>query len=101
MNPVRPVWFYTYVLKNQIDNTFYTGVTTDLKKRLDEHNKGLVTSTKHRRPLQLIYYEACLNKGDAYRREKYLKTGMGKRYLKNRLKGILQQDSLNKGGLTG
>lgn len=41
------------------------------------------------RPLELIYFEACLNKADAYRREKYLKSGMGKRYLKNRLKGGL------------
>jgi putative endonuclease len=91
MNPVRPIWFYTYVLKSRKNNTFYTGVTTNLKKRLDEHNKGLVISTKHRRPLQLIYYEACLDKDDAFRREKYLKTGMGKRYLKNRLKGILKE----------
>jgi putative endonuclease len=99
MNPVRPIWFYTYVLKSLKDNNFYTGVTTNLKERFKEHNKGLVSSTKYRRPLQLIYYEACLDKNDAHRREKYLKTGMGKKYLKNRLKRTLQENM--GGGLTG
>lgn len=85
MNPVRPIWFYTYVLKSKKDGNLYTGTTNDLKQRLKQHNDGFVFSTKQRRPFELIYFEACLNKEDAYRREKYLKTGMGKRYLKNRL----------------
>lgn len=88
MNPVRP-WHYTYVLKSKKTSNFYTGTTASLKKRLGEHNDGLVTSTKHKRPLQLIYFEACLSKDDAFRRERYLKTGMGKRYLRGRLKGGL------------
>ncbi len=78
--------YYTYVLKSEKDRRFYTGVTNDLRKRLSEHNKGIVKSTKYRMPLRLIYYEACINKEDAYRRERYLKTGKGKRYLHNRLK---------------
>jgi len=56
---------------------------------------GRVNSTKNRRPLKLIYYEACINEEDARRRERYLKSGMGKKYLKNRLKsylGNLQRD---------
>jgi len=89
MNPVRPIWFYTYVLMSQKDRNFYTGVTNNLKKRLEKHNNGLVFSTKYRLPVKLVYFEACLNKHDAYQREKYLKTGMGKRFLKNRLKGGL------------
>ncbi len=89
MNPVRPQWFYTYVLMSQKDKEFYTGVTNNLKRRLEQHNAKLVLSTKHRVPLKLVYFEACLDKNDAYRREKYLKTGMGKRFLKNRLKGGL------------
>jgi len=89
VNPVRPSWFYTYVLISQKDEGFYTGVTNNLKRRFEQHNAGLVFSTKHRVPMKLIYFEACLNKGDASRREKYLKTGMGKRFLKNRLKGGL------------
>jgi putative endonuclease len=51
---------------------FYTGFTKDLKLRFERHNKGLVDSTKDRRPLRLIYYEACLSREDATKREKYL-----------------------------
>ena len=89
MSPVRPHWFYIYLLKSEKAGTFYTGVTNDLKKRFKQHNKGKVSYTKHRCPYKLIYFEACLDKNDAYRRERYLKTGMGKRYLKNRLRGGL------------
>ena len=85
MNPVRPLWNYTYVLKSKKDGNFYTGVAIDLKERLSKHNEGMVMSTKHRTPFELVYFEACLNKHDAYRREKYLKTGMGKRYIRNRI----------------
>jgi len=82
---------YVYVLHSTNDQNFYTGSTGDLRKRLEEHNRGYVRSTKHRRPLTLIYYEACLNKDDAERRERYLKSGMGKRYLKQRLKETLKE----------
>ena len=85
MNPVRP-WFYTYVLKCEKTGTFYTGTTDNLERRLEQHNNCQVYYTKNRLPVRLVYFEACLNKDDAYRRERYLKTGMGKRYLKNRLK---------------
>jgi len=81
--------FYTYVLKSEKDQKWYTGYTPDLRKRLKKHNEGKVLSTKGRRPFKLIYYEACLNEEDARAREKYLKSGMGKRYLKNRLKRYL------------
>ena len=53
------------------DKGFYTGFTKNLKLRFELHNKGLVESTKDRRPFKLIYYEACLGKDDAIRREKY------------------------------
>jgi putative endonuclease len=89
VSPVRPQWFYTYVLVSAGDRKWYTGVTRDTIRRLKQHNAGLVSSTKHRVPLKMVYFEACLDKDDAYRREKYLKTGMGKRYLRNRLKGGL------------
>jgi len=62
------------------------GCTVDLRKRLKEHNQGLNKSTKPYRPWKLIYYEACLNKDDAKRRENYLKTSQGQRLLKRRLK---------------
>lgn len=80
---------YTYVLKSEKDGKFYTGSTNDLRKRFKQHNCGEVLSTKSRGPFCLVYYEACLNDHDARLREKYLKTGMGKRYLKNRLKRFL------------
>lgn len=81
--------FYVYIIKSKRDNKWYTGYTDDLRKRFKEHNNNKVSSTKNRGPFELIYYEACLNKYDALLREKYLKTGMGKRYLKNRLKRFL------------
>ena len=67
-------FYYIYVLKSKKDNKMYTGYTKDLKLRFEQHNKGLVDSTKNRQPLKLIYYEACLNQQDATHREKYLKT---------------------------
>ena len=81
--------YYIYVIQSEKDELFYTGFTRDIQKRLHEHNTGKVASTKNRRPFRLIYFEACLNEQDAIAREKYLKTGMGKRYLKNRLKRFL------------
>ncbi len=81
--------YYVYILKSEIDGNMYTGYTKDLKIRIQQHNTGLVTSTKKRRPLILIYYEACINQQDATHREKYLKTSWGKRYVKNRLKNYL------------
>jgi len=71
------------------DSKYYTGYTIDLRKRFNEHNSNKVFSTKNRGPFSLIYYEACINEDDAKAREKYLKSGMGKRYLKNRLKRFL------------
>ena len=59
------------------DEKFYTGFTNDLKLRFEQHNTGRVESTKNRRPFKLIYYEACVEKDDAIRREKYLKTHYG------------------------
>ena len=81
--------YYTYVLQSKTDNKFYTGYTKDLKLRFEQHNKGLVESTKNRQPLKLVYYEACLSQADATKREKYLKTFYGKMFLRNRLKSYL------------
>lgn len=80
---------YVYVLKSQRDNNNYIGYTTDLKRRFNEHNKGLNVSTKPRRPFILIYYEACISEIDARRREEYLKTTGGRRFLIKRLKTFL------------
>ena len=77
--------YYVYVLKSAKDGKLYVGFTEDLKKRFKEHNRGLVNSTKLRRPLKLIYYEACNIMKDAVAREKALKTGFGRAYLKRRI----------------
>jgi len=80
--------FCVYILQC-IDKNFYTGFTSNLKQRLEEHKNGSVLSTKNRLPVKLIYYEASLNREDALHREKYLKTSWGKRYIKTRLKNYL------------
>jgi len=81
--------YYTYVLQSTKDKNYYVGYTKDLKLRFEQHDKGQVESTKDRRPLVLIYYEACLDKFDANKREKYLKSYHGKMFLKGRLKSYL------------
>jgi len=81
--------YYVYLLISEKDGNFYTGSTNDLTRRFKEHNSGRINSTENRRPLKLIYYEACLDETDARSREKYLKSGMGKKYLRNRLKNYL------------
>ncbi len=80
---------YVYALRSDKDNKNYVGYTKNLKLRFEKHQKGLVPSTRERRPLKLIYYEACLNQQDATNREKYLKTYLGKMFLKKRLKSYL------------
>ena len=83
------MYYFVYVLLSQNDGNLYTGYTSDLKERMNEHNSGKVKSTKERRPLELVYFEGCLNRSDATQREKYLKTSYGKKYLKNRLRHFL------------
>lgn len=77
---------YTYILMSKKTGNWYTGSTKDLRKRFLSHNNRHNKSTKFGAPWKLIYYEACLNQEDARSREKYLKSGMGKRYIINRLK---------------
>ncbi|MCX6788026.1 MAG: GIY-YIG nuclease family protein [Candidatus Kaiserbacteria bacterium] len=91
MNTVRDNkgFAYVYVLQSKKAGRWYTGCTRDLRQRFDQHRAGKTTSTKGRGPLALIYYEASISDEDAFNRERYLKTGMGKRYLKNRLKRFL------------
>ena len=92
--------WYTYIIQSKKDGHWYTGITDDLRKRLSLHNSGKVPSTQNRAPFEIIYYEACKNQNDAVAREKYLKSGMGKRYLKNRLKRFLSFTPLEKSSLT-
>ena len=79
------MYYYTYVLKSKTDSNLYIGWTNDLRKRLESHNKGLVHSTKQRRPFELVYFEGCKSESAAIKREKQLKTGFGRAYLKRRV----------------
>ncbi|MDQ5969077.1 MAG: putative endonuclease [Patescibacteria group bacterium] len=79
--------YYVYILKNP--KQFYTGYTTDLRRRLKEHVSNRSLSTKNKGPWKLVYYEACTSSTDAIIREKYLKTAWGKRYIKSRIKHSL------------
>lgn len=78
--------YYVYVLHSKADRRLYIGSTADLKKRLTKHKTGYVRTTKNRRPLQLIYYEAYLLEREAKRREKYLKSGAGRKELAKQLR---------------
>ncbi len=90
MNPVRDrIMFYTYILQSLKSKRFYTGYTANLQKRIEEHDSKKSVYTKVRVPYKLVYYEVCCDKDDARSRELYLKSGTGKRYIKNRLKRFL------------
>lgn len=89
MNPVTPSFTYVYVLRSEKSGMLYTGYTSDLRKRLAEHDSGKSTYTKGRGPFELIYYEAYRDSKDAFAREKHLKSGPGKNNLKQRNKRFL------------
>jgi putative endonuclease len=80
---------YTYVLRSECDGRFYTGATRNLRARIRLHNEGKVVATIRRRPLARIYYEACADVNDAFRGERFLKCGKGKRFLRRRLASFL------------
>ncbi len=80
------MWYYVYVLQSEKDGKMYIGYTQNLELRFEQHKKGEVISTKERRPLKLVYFEASLSQEDATHREKYLKTHYGKSFIKKRLK---------------
>lgn len=87
--------FFVYILHSENDNRLYTGFTNNITRRMGEHNNGKVKSTKHRRPLRLIYYEAYTDKNDAMNREIFLKSGSGKRYLKKQLRIYFEKNTYN------
>jgi putative endonuclease len=74
-------WF-VYVLQSQKDSAFYIGISSDVQKRLQSHNKGNTRSTKSRRPFKLLYTEKYATRKEARKREKYLKSGCGREWLK-------------------
>jgi putative endonuclease len=83
--------FYVYVLRSESDRGFYVGFTINLRQRLKQHNARTSFATAHRGPWKLIYYEAYLNEKDAIGRERYLKSGAGRRFMKAQLRNYLAE----------
>lgn len=83
---------YVYIIKSLESEYYYTGCTDDYINRFNEHNEGNNKSTKPYKPFLLVYFEACLDKRDAFKREKYLKSRRGKIFLKMRLNNWLNQN---------
>jgi predicted GIY-YIG superfamily endonuclease len=77
--------YYTYILKSSKSGLFYTGWTTDLRKRVKQHNSGESFATKPYRPWKLVYYAAFETEKLAKDFERYLKSGSGKAFAKKRL----------------
>ena len=78
-------FYYVYVLESARDGKRYIGYTANLRRRIEEHYKGRSLATKPRLPFKFVYFEGCLNQQDAKRRENYLKTTQGMRFLGIRL----------------
>lgn len=76
--------YYTYILQSKTHHTFYIGSSTDIKKRLQQHNQHSVQSTKSHAPYRLVWYCAFKQKTNALHFEKYLKTGSGMAFARKR-----------------
>ena len=74
--------FYVYILKSEVDSRFYKGLTSNLERRIKEHNFEKNKSTKAYLPWRLAYFEEFDNRIDARKREKYFKSGQGRDYIK-------------------
>ena len=83
------MFHFIYILQFKNSKELYKGYTKNLKLRLEQHKNGKVEYTKDKGPFKLIYFEGCLDQRDATHREKYLKTYLGRMFLKNRLKSYL------------
>jgi putative endonuclease len=94
------MFYYVYLLQSDLDQGLYIGFTADLRRRLAEHQQGVSISTKSRRPWRLIYYEAYLQKLDAEGREKFLKSGAGRTFLKKQLRNHFELFPLKPRDLT-
>lgn len=82
-----------YILQSQRDRKFYIGQTTDVLRRLSQHNAGLNQSTRHRRPFKLIFFESFLSPKDTTRREQYFKSSKGKTTLRQMICCYLDQEA--------
>ena len=78
--------FHVYVLRSKDKKFNYTGQCKDLKKRLDEHNKGKVKSTKPYLPFELVHFEILNSREEAVAKEKFYKSSKGRKIVKKILK---------------
>ena len=74
--------FYVYILRSLTDNSLYKGFTANLSNRVMEHNEGKSTFTSTKKPWVLVYFEIFNLKEEAIKREKYLKSAAGRRFIK-------------------
>jgi len=88
------MFYYVYVLISLKDKKFYIGYTSNLKRRIFQHNQGKTDSLKSRRPLKLIYFEGYINKKDAQEKEKFYKSGRGHEVLEKILKNTLKDKEI-------
>jgi putative endonuclease len=75
--------WYVYALKSAKDGNLYIGISSNPEKRIKQHNLGMTKSTRSRRPLEIIYQQECKDRLDARKKEKHLKSGVGREFLKN------------------
>lgn len=78
--------FYVHVLKSKVNGNLYKGHTAKLEKRILEHNAGKTFSTKAYVPWILVYFETVDSREEAVKREKFLKSGVGREFLKEKLR---------------
>jgi putative endonuclease len=76
--------FFVYAIKSVVRNYIYVGMTADLERRISEHNAGYERTTRPYRPYLLLFSEAFPTRKEARKKEKYLKSGVGKEFLKTR-----------------
>ena len=81
-NPVSRSKWFAYALRSQRDGWLYIGMTSDLQRRIKEHNSGYNRSTRGRAPFDLLYTEECESRSTARQREKFLKSGKGRELLR-------------------
>ncbi len=74
---------FVYALKSDVDGSLYIGMSSDVSKRLKQHNSGMTSSNRHRTPFKLFYSKEFETTVEARKYEKYLKSGIGREFLKN------------------
>ena len=80
------MFYYTYVIRSINRNYIYVGLTNNIGRRVNQHQNGKEKTTAPYRPFDLLFTEQFNSRIDARNREKYLKSGIGKEWIKNNFK---------------